>query len=120
MVRQIIGFVNVFKSGDPFFFANKNGHMNTDESIVYRRECGERLRATRRALGYKNIQVFADVLDITDDRLSSWERGVNLIPPQYVTVLYGRWGVTHDWIYRGDAGGLPHSLAIRVLTPAAQ
>ena len=52
----------------------------------------------------------AEETGVHEDRYRAWEIGSNLVPPDYVTELFERWGVTHDWIYRGDHTGLSPKL----------
>ena len=76
----------------------------------YAIECGLRLRATREALGYPTAREFATLTGVTEDALSAWERGRNLVRQDYVRRLKRRFGVTFEWIFDGDASSLPHSL----------
>lgn len=76
----------------------------------YAIECGLRLRATREALGYTTAREFANLTGVTEDALSAWERGRNLVRQDYVRRLKRRFGVTFEWIFDGDASSLPHSL----------
>lgn len=73
----------------------------------YDLECGERLRKVREALGYNRIRAFANATNVTEDALSSWERGVNGIPPKYIQSLKSKFGVTHEYIFSGDPSRLP-------------
>ena len=76
----------------------------------YAIECGRRLRATREALGYATVREFAEATGVTDDALSAWERGINLVRQDYVRRIKRQFGVTFDWIYDGDASTLRQSL----------
>lgn len=80
----------------------------------YAVECGQRLRATREALGFSTVREFASQTGVTEDALSSWERGRNLVRQDYVRRLKRRFGVTFEWVFDGDASSLPHSLYGRI------
>lgn len=89
--------------------------LDIDVRDPHKVKCGQRLRATRRALGYATIRSLANDLDEPEDNLSNWERGVSLVPTQVIHKLKRLKGVTADWIYLGDPAGLPHDLALRAL-----
>ena len=80
--------------------------------------CGERLRVMRQALGGDTIGEFAIKTDVSEDALSSWERGENQVPPWYVQNLKIRFRITHDYIFGGDIAGLPISIAEQAPWPA--
>ncbi len=76
----------------------------------YKRECGQRLRQTRQALGYASGRDFANAVDVPEDRLSTYERGTAMTPPQLVLQLYRRHGISFEWIYAGEPGLMPVAL----------
>lgn len=78
-------------------------------------ECGRRLRRTREALGFRVRRNFATTTEVDENNLSKWELGDVLVPPAYAVRLKDRFGVSLDWIYAGDAGGLPRRLADTLL-----
>jgi transcriptional regulator with XRE-family HTH domain len=80
---------------------------------------GKRLRRTREALGYKTAREFAAVTGEAEKTLSAWERGQNDIPLRYVERIKRRFSITSDWIYFGDAAGLPHALARELMREVA-
>lgn len=82
---------------------------------TYNVACGQRLRQTRTALGYPVMRHFADNTGVSEGNLHNWEMGVSLVPPRYIEKLRQLFGITHDWIYGGEAGGLRHDLAIKLL-----
>lgn len=74
-----------------------------------------RLRATRRALGLSQRDA-ANVAAVSEQRWSNWERGEHLLDLMAAIRFAERFGVTLDWLYRGDPSGLPYALAERLLT----
>lgn len=89
----------------------KNG-----EDAAYKSECGARLRILREALEYPKARAFAADTGTDEDNLSNWERGVALVPALYVRRLKGLFRITFDWIYDGDASGMPRDLARKIAT----
>jgi transcriptional regulator with XRE-family HTH domain len=83
----------------------------------YKIACGARLRKTRIALGYTSVRKFARIMSEAEDNLGKWERGVAQVPPAFIGKMKELFGVTHDWIYDGDASGIRHELAIKLLRP---
>jgi len=78
-----------------------------DKETAYKRECGGRLRQARKALGYPSLREFANLTGVTEDNLSSWERGLALVPPAYLLSLYKRHRISFEWVYAGEPGQLP-------------
>lgn len=76
----------------------------------FRTASGERLQALRSSQGYDQIRSFARDMGLEEDRYTAWEKGKALIPPQVVSMLKSRFGVTADWLYFGETAGLPVSL----------
>lgn len=77
---------------------------------------GDRLRRTRSALCALDSKLpttlrhWADLLEIDEDNLSNWERGISRAADTYVQKLKKRFGVTFDWVYGADASRLPRDL----------
>ena len=71
---------------------------------------GKRLLATRLALGVESQIEFAAMAGISPQALNNYERGRSRPSLEIALALCDRFGLTLDWIYRGDAGGLPHRL----------
>lgn len=81
---------------------------------------GARLKRTREALpGSPSQYELAAKLNVSRTTWSNWEQGEKLPDPVVMVRLKERFGVTLDWIYSGDARGLPHELAETLLRPAA-
>lgn len=77
-------------------------------------EIGERLRATREALGIKTARRMAQLTDEREDNISKWETGAAQVPPRFVDKMREIWGVDHNWIYGSDKSRLPHDLVLKL------
>jgi len=124
-VRNIFGVVkatgNELSSDDAAKLLRDNAAMpKIDERDPHAIEVGLRLRAAREALGYKVLRRFAENTGVDEDNLSNWERGVSMVPVSYVQRLKEVFGVTHDWIFGGDASTMRHDLARALLTTDAR
>jgi hypothetical protein len=83
----------------------------------YAIECGGRLKTTRLIIAekedkpeFKKIRGFSDYMGVHEDTYGSWEKGLNLVPPDFVKRLRDDYGFDHNWIYYGDSTGLPERL----------
>ena len=75
-----------------------------------------RLRALMADMELHRVQDLADLLIQERSAVSNWLNGYNLPPvPLMVRLIEKKPGVTLDWLYRGDAGAIPHNLAIRLI-----
>ena len=54
---------------------------------------------------------FAGLAGLRNNTLNQWERGHGRPDLDGAIKLALRWRVTLDWLYFGDAGGLPHYMA---------
>lgn len=70
-------------------------------------ECGERLRLVRQALGYTEVEPFAEQVDEKRMNIYTWETGVALVPVWFVIKLRKRFEVGFNWIYAGDMNDMP-------------
>lgn len=77
-----------------------------------------RLLATRLALGYEKQKDFAAKAGVSPTAYNNWEGAVKRPGVEAAIQLCTAFGLTLDWIYRGDASGLPHGLAIKLLEAA--
>ena len=73
-------------------------------------EIGKRITAVREMLGM-NKTAFAAFLDVTQPAISQYEDGKRRPDLDVGIRIRLRTGVTLDWIYEGDRGGLPIRLA---------
>ena len=75
---------------------------------------GDRLVATRLALGYENASEFAQLAGLTPQSLSNYEKGYRRPDLDQAFKLNSAFGLTLDWLYYGDRSGLPHRIASRL------
>jgi transcriptional regulator with XRE-family HTH domain len=75
---------------------------------------GKRLRQARPALRLTSKD-FAASIDVRPNTYSQWETGSRLMDIMSVTALADRYGLTLDWLYRGDVDTLPHALARKLI-----
>jgi DNA-binding XRE family transcriptional regulator len=81
-------------------------------------EVGRNLRLVREALGWTQQQM-AEKFDLGDkSKVSNWERGLNYPDPYFVLHLWTKHRISADFIYLGERGSLPHSVAVSL--PAAE
>lgn len=85
--------------------------MERDDSPASFAQTGRRLAATRRALGFDSQIDFAAAAGMSPQALNNYEKGRSRPALDVALVLCDRFGLTLDWIYRGDPGGLPHRIA---------
>ena len=77
-------------------------------------EVGDRLRAVREALELSQSDV-ARAIDVRANTYNQWEHGKRLIDPLVASRLCDQFGVTMDWIYRGNMSSLPQHLAAKLV-----
>ena len=75
---------------------------------------GRRLKLLREVCGYASQQLFADALGIEKGTLGQYESGRSYPKPDALGRIRQLTGATSDWLYFGDAGGLPVMLAQRL------
>ena len=76
----------------------------------YKIEVGARLRMAIEALGLTFAHV-ARELDESPSKLGNWMRGANFPDPWFVRRFCDRYGVTTDWLYRGQVSGVASGVA---------
>jgi transcriptional regulator with XRE-family HTH domain len=69
-----------------------------------------RLRATRAVFGLAQYE-FAERAGISGNTYNQYEQARNLPRLDFANQLCDTYGVTLDWIYRGDISGLPVHIA---------
>src|SRR6516225_4349969 len=72
-----------------------------------------RLRHTREALGL-NQKEFAMRANLKPNRFRQYESGARPLTIDAALSICDQYGVTLDWLYRGDRSTLPHRLAIDI------
>lgn len=79
---------------------------------------GKRLRLTRQALGIKAVDI-CRAIEIEPNRWSQYESGSRPITMPVAIRFCEVYGITLDWIYRGDPSGLPLRLHQKLSVSAA-
>jgi transcriptional regulator with XRE-family HTH domain len=74
------------------------------------RAVAQRIKLLRRVLGMNQSQ-FATFLGVQQQRLSNVENGINPLSRDLAFRIRERTGVTTDWLWFGDARGMPYQLA---------
>jgi transcriptional regulator with XRE-family HTH domain len=82
-------------------------HIRTTEQIA------ARLRHTRQALGVNQRQ-FAKRTNLRPNRYNQYESGVRALTIDAAQKICNEYGITLDWLFRGDRSMLPHRLAIEI------
>lgn len=77
----------------------------------------KRLRATRAALDDIKQAQFADGAGIARNTYNQWEKAKGRPSLDDAIKLADAYGLTLDWIYLGDASGLPLRIASRLAAP---
>lgn len=91
--------------------------MHVEKSEVWRRVVGARLGAFREARK-KSQAEFARLMDISPQRWNNYETGRRPVEISFAIELC-RYGLTLDYLYRGEMAGLPMDLAT-ILKPLDQ
>ena len=91
--------------------------MNPERDPKLLAEIGQRLCATREALGLTQEQC-AGLAGNTRQAWNRWEKGKTLIDVAAAIKLANEYHIPLDWTYRGIPDGLPLHVAQRVLSPA--
>jgi transcriptional regulator with XRE-family HTH domain len=71
---------------------------------------GERLRITREVIGLSQAEL-ADSCGIARNTYNQYETGTNVPQIGKAISLCDKFGLTLDWIYRGDPSGLSYRMA---------
>jgi transcriptional regulator with XRE-family HTH domain len=73
----------------------------------------KRLEITREALRLRPVDLCKRI-DIKENRWSQYESGERRITLEVANALCDEFGLTLDWIYRGNPAGLPHELRLKM------
>lgn len=79
---------------------------------------GLRLRVAREALGLQAKEM-CQALNVAQNRWSQWESGTNLLDPVVAIQIADRYGITMEYLYRGDVSTLRFALASKLQTRAS-
>lgn len=86
-------------------------------SDEFKRLVGKRLRMARKALNLTQPAA-ADSSGVGSSTWANYETGQRLADPWALERFCRYYGVTMDWIYLGNAGGLPRDLWEKMLSPS--
>ena len=70
----------------------------------------KRLVRTRLALGYRTQSAFAEQVGLHPHQINVFERGKRRISLGAALLMWEKFGISLDWIYCGDAAGLPRAV----------
>jgi transcriptional regulator with XRE-family HTH domain len=76
-------------------------------------DVARRLRRTREAIGLDQQQ-FGTRAGMSQSQYNQYETGKRLITLASAMKLCEEYGLTLDWVYRGDPSGLPYRLATAI------
>lgn len=76
-------------------------------------DVGRRLRQTRTALGLDQ-QDFGTRAGMSQPQYNQYENGKRLLTLASALLLCSEYGLTLDWLYRGDPSGLPYRMATAI------
>lgn len=83
--------------------------MEKSQKDPKRAAIGARLEALRKAFQLTQVQ-FAGRAGIAQSAYANYATGRNMPDVQFAERLCDEYGVTLDWIYRGDVAGMPVNL----------
>lgn len=89
----------------------------TDKASLFNKTAGDRLRQCRVFLKLTQEE-FAEDLGVSRTVLENWESGDNCPRPIAVERARVKHGVTHDWVYAGNAYLLPDDMKGAVGRPS--
>ncbi len=81
------------------------------------KDIGNRLVVMRDVLGIKQAEL-CKAIKVAQNRMSQYESGERRITLPVAIKLADTYGITLDWIYRGEASGLPHHLHRKIHSAA--
>ena len=84
--------------------------MDTNPNVRSLDAIAARLRATREAFGLGQNE-FARRAGIASNTYNQYEQAKNLPRLDFANQICDTYGITLDWIYRGDRSGLPMRIA---------
>lgn len=90
--------------------------IDPDDTGDEANDIARRLRLTRRALGFDDRQqkLFGEEAGLEQSSYNKFETGDRKLTLQAAMKLCHRYGLTLDWLYRGDPSGLPYKLYNRI------
>ena len=84
--------------------------IDPEDSGDHATDVGRRLRQTRAALKIEDQREFGEAAGLEQSLFNRFETGKRLLTLQAAMKLCQRYGLTLDWLYRGDPLNLPCKL----------
>lgn len=72
----------------------------------YAVEVGRRLARARAAAGLTQTAL-AQKLKVSPSKLSNWENGIHMLPPQFIPTIFLATRIDSNYLYLGDSNQLP-------------
>lgn len=91
----------------------KSSLLTTAETTALRQEMGERLRRSRCEID-ENMTRFAEEFGVKNNRWRMWELGEHAADEWVMVAMCDRYGLTMDWLYRGQIESLPPLLQAKL------
>ena len=119
-IRRSVDCVKGDASNDTTLRRCDNGGMSNSKKttdpkkLKWQAEIGERLADARKARGLTQAEIGALVF-LSDDAISAYEKGVNLVPPDIAQRLDQTLGITWSYLYAGRMVDLPPDLQTGVI-----
>ena len=82
-------------------------------------EFSRRAKAAMKATGYTSAAALADTLNEQESRVRNWTNGASVPPLRDAVRLADAFGVTVDWLVKGDTSGLAEGIRIRLVATLA-
>lgn len=84
--------------------------FDPDDTGDHAQDVARRLRLVRRALNIEDQREFGEAANLEQSLYNRFETGRRLLTPQAAMKLCERYGLTLDYLYRGEPSGLPYKL----------
>ena len=88
--------------------------MRNGGTISQLEDIGRRISAARDALDLSQVEVCRNI-GVGETTWNNWEHGKRKPDPIAMVRFANAYGVTLDWIYRGDLAGLPGRILTRII-----
>lgn len=120
MIRRSVVIVNAFAPNDttvrrshPDSMTDRTRKARSEWRIEAQAKMGLRLFDLREALGLTQTE-FGNIIGVSADTVSAWERGDNMMTSQAILLIQERLGIDPAYFYNGALGRIEHDLAERI------
>lgn len=86
---------------------------NVQSPKEYAKSVGRRLRIARTARDVMQDE-FGQRVGISGKAIGNYENGARLVPPATAVAIHDAWGITLDYLYRGEPGGMQYDLVEKI------